>query len=87
MILLGLFIYGEHDQLALDNTNFINATEISPNLNELCDGAFSMRFDTTSENSFLDEIFNYVKAVEKTVTLFIGENSTITIGDMTAKYT
>lgn len=46
-----------------------------------------MRFDQTSENSFLNEIFTYVKATEKTVTLFVGENSTITIGDMTAKYT
>lgn len=87
LILLGLFIYGEHDHLMLENTNFINATEISSNLNDLSDGAISMRFDQTSENSFLNEIFTYVKATEKTVTLFVGENSTITIGDMTAKYT
>jgi hypothetical protein len=46
----------------LENTNFINATVISPNLNDLSDGAISLRFDQTSENSFLNEIFAYVKA-------------------------
>jgi hypothetical protein len=71
----------------LINTNFINATEISENLNHLSDGAISLRFDQASENSFLNEIFTYVKATDKTVTLFIGGNDTITIGDMTAKYT
>lgn len=48
LIMLGLFIYGEHDLLQLENTNFINATEISPSLNDLSDGAISMRFDQTS---------------------------------------
>lgn len=48
LILLGLFIYGEMDQLMLESTNFVNATEISPNLNDLSDGAISMRFDQTS---------------------------------------
>jgi hypothetical protein len=86
LIMLGLFIYGEHDLLQLENTNFINATEISPNLNGLSDGAISMRFDQTSENSFLNEIFSYVKATEKTVGIYLGSNHTITIGDMTAKY-
>lgn len=71
----------------MTNTNFINATEISDSLNALSDGAISLRFDQTSENSFLDEIFSYVKTIQKTVTLYIGENDTITIGDMTAKYT
>ena len=28
-----------------------------------------------------------MKAAQKTVTLYIGKNDTITIGDMTAKYT
>lgn len=60
--MLGLFIYGEKDVLQLVSTNFINATEISENLNSLSDGAISMRFDQTSENSFLNEIFAYVKA-------------------------
>ena len=45
-----------------------------------------MRFDQTSENSFLNEIFAYVKATEKTVGIYLGGNHTITIGDMTAKY-
>jgi hypothetical protein len=44
-MLLGLFIYGEKDTLALDSTNFINAISISSNLNGLSDGAISMRFD------------------------------------------
>lgn len=85
--MLGLFIYGEHDHLKLDTTNFINATEISPNLNDLSDGAISMRFDETSENSFLNELFAYVKAVDKAVTFFVGDNSSITIGDLTTKNT
>ena len=28
-----------------------------------------------------------MKAKEKTVTVYLGENNTLTIGDMTAKYT
>jgi len=48
LIMLGLFIYGERDLLMLENTNFINATVISANLNDLSDGAISMRFDQTS---------------------------------------
>ena len=35
----------------------------------------------------MNEVFTYAKAREKTVTVFIGENQTLTIGDMTAKYT
>lgn len=60
--MLGLFIYGERDHLELESTNFISATSISGNLNRLMDGAISMRFDSTSENSFLNEIFTYVKS-------------------------
>lgn len=85
--MLGLFIYGEKDHLELVSTNFVNATEISENLDTLSDGAISLRFDQASENSFLNEIFAYVKATEKTVTIYIGLNNSITIGDMTAKYT
>lgn len=85
--MLGLFIYGEKDTLNLTSTNFISATSISPNLQRLMDGAISMRFDSTSENSFLNEIFTYVKATEKTICIYLGENKTLTIGDMTAKYT
>lgn len=54
LMMLGLFIYGEKDVLELDSTNFINATNISSNLNGLSDGAISLRFDETSENSFLN---------------------------------
>jgi hypothetical protein len=32
-------------------------------------------------------MFNYLQAASKTVTIYIGANHTITIGDMTAKYT
>ena len=85
-MLLGLFIYGEMDQLMLESTNFVNATAISPNLNALSDGAISMRFDQTSENSFLNEIFTYVKCTNKTVTIYLGTNHSITVGDMTTKY-
>jgi hypothetical protein len=52
--MLGLFIYGERDVLQLTDTNFLNATEISPTLNSLSDGAISLRFDQSSENSFLN---------------------------------
>jgi hypothetical protein len=45
-----------------------------------------MRFDQTSENSFLNEIFTYVKSTDKTVTIYLGTNKTLTIGDTTAKY-
>lgn len=51
------------------------------------DGAISMRFDSTSENSFLNEIFSYVKATDKTICIYLGVNRTMTIGDMTAKFT
>lgn len=87
LIMLGLFIYGERDHLSVESANFVDATSISANLNSLSDGAISLRFDEASENSFLNEVFNYVKAKEKTVTVFIGENMTLTIGDLTAKYT
>ena len=53
MIMLGLFIYGEKDNITLEKTNFVNAMYISPNLNRLSDGAISLRFDSTAENSFL----------------------------------
>ena len=46
-----------------------------------------MRFDSTSKNSFLNEIFDHVKATQKTISIYLGENKTITIGDMTAKFT
>lgn len=87
LIMLGLFIYGERDHLSISDTNFIEATSISANLNAQSDGAISLRFDEASENSFLNEIFNYVKARDKTVTIYIGNDKKImTIGDMTAKY-
>lgn len=61
---------------------------ISANLNDLSDGAISLRFDETAENSFLQEIFTYVQAVEKTVSISLGNSTNnITIGDLTAKYT
>ena len=42
-----------------------------------------MRFDQTSENSFLNQILSYVKAKEKAVGINIGNNHTIAIGDIT----
>ena len=46
--MLGLFIYGEHDTLKMDATNFVNATTLSDRTNKLSDGAISMRFDQSS---------------------------------------
>ena len=48
MVMLGLFIIGEKDNITLKDTTFINAHEISPNLEGLEDGAISMRFDQNS---------------------------------------
>jgi hypothetical protein len=53
LIMLGLFIYGEKDNITLTRTNFVRAMFISPNLDSLSDGAISLRFDNTAENSFL----------------------------------
>ena len=85
--MLGLFIYGERDNLTLTRTNFINAKEITANLNELSDGAISLRFDNTAENSFLEEIFTYADALEKSVTIYLSSENIITIGDLTARNT
>lgn len=46
--MLGFYMRNEKDIVELENTNFINATEISKNLNYLCDGAISLRFDEGS---------------------------------------
>jgi hypothetical protein len=59
--MLGFWMRGEKDFLEIQSTTFINATELSSNLNSLCDGAISLRFDEMSEKSFLKEIFDYVK--------------------------
>ena len=45
VLLIGLAVIGEKDMLTLHNTTFIKATDISANLNFLCDGAISFRFD------------------------------------------
>lgn len=52
-MMLGFYMKEETDHLELESTNFINATEISQNLNYLCDGGISLRFDDMSESSFL----------------------------------
>lgn len=44
-----------------------------------------MRFDEASENSFLNEIFTYVGEPDKVVTVYIADNSSITIGDLSIK--
>jgi hypothetical protein len=62
IILLGFYILGEKDALELESTKFINATQIPAKLNYVSDGAISLRFDENSENSFLNEIFDYTKA-------------------------
>jgi hypothetical protein len=63
----------------------VNASEISTHINQLCDGAISLRFDDASESSFLNEIFAYVGEPDKVVTVYLGDNSSITIGDLSIK--
>lgn len=53
--------------------------------NILSDGAISLRFDEDSENSFLNEIFNYVGSSDKIITFSLGNNATVTIGDLSVK--
>lgn len=60
LLLVGLFLSDEKDKMVLTSTNFINATDITPHASHLSDGAISLRFDESSENSFLNEIFTYV---------------------------
>lgn len=75
----------------MQSTTFINATELSSNLNALCDGAISLRFDEMSEKSFLKEVFDYVKTSEKVITIYLGGGSSkqpiLTIGEITTKNT
>ena len=61
---------------------------MSKNLNYLCDGAISMRFDDMSENSFLKELFDYQKGTEKAVTIYVDEQnvSYLTVGEIAIKY-
>ena len=71
--------------MQLNATNFINASQVSEHTNRLSDGAISLRFDDESENSFLNEMFAYVGSTDKIVTVYLGSNSTITIGDLSIK--
>jgi hypothetical protein len=45
MLLLGLYVIGEKDNITLKTTNIMKAHLISPNLDGLEDGAISLRFD------------------------------------------
>lgn len=65
----------------------VSATTVSPNADALSDGAISMRMDSGSEQSFLNEIFKYIKSKDKVIGTYLGENNTLTIGDLTSKYT
>lgn len=84
--MLGLYVFGQKDTLKIESTNFINAHTLSQNVNNLCDGAISLRFDSNSENSFLNEVFEYLKVSQKIVTVYLGKNNSLTIGELTAKY-
>lgn len=88
LLLVGFYVHGEHNSIVLEETNFINATEISKNLNYLCDGAISFRFDDKSENSFLRELFEFQKITERVVTVYINEKniSYIAVGEVATKY-
>lgn len=85
LFLVGVFLSGEKDKMDLKNTNFVNATQITSHTDRLSDGAISVRFDGESENSFLYEIFEFVGEQEKTMTIYLGPNSTITLGDLSTK--
>ena len=45
ILLLGFYVLGEKDALELESTQFINATSIPVRLNQITDGAISLRFD------------------------------------------
>lgn len=40
-------------------------------MNELSDGGLSLRFDESSENSFLEEILDYAQTREKMITIYL----------------
>lgn len=82
---VGFFINGEKDEIVLSHTNYINTTSLDPMLNQLCDGAVSLRFDIDSENSFLNEIFGAVDETERTVTVVIDRRSTLSLGEVSTK--
>lgn len=46
-----------------------------------------MRLDQSSERSFLNQIFQYIKSDSKIVSVYLGDNKTLTVGDITSKYT
>lgn len=65
----------------------MRANQISPNLDFLCDGALSLRFDENSENSYLNELFNYLRSKEKIISIYLGEHVGImTVGSYNKKY-
>jgi hypothetical protein len=86
ILLLGMYVLGEKDQVELESTKFINATLLTEKLSDVSDGAISMRFDENSENSFLNEIFAYTQAEEKIATLYLGENNFMAIGELSLKF-
>lgn len=69
----------------LNSSNFVNATQLCNHTSKLQDGAISLRFDDESENSFLNEMFTYMNTTEKIITVYLGMNSTVTIGDLSVK--
>ena len=88
LILLSLYILGERDVLTLKNTTFIAAHKITPNLNALCDGAISLRFDESSEGSFLNEMFKEAATGKKIISVYVGgEKDIVTIGGYWTAYT
>lgn len=86
IMLLGMFVLGEKDNLELQSTRFINATTLTQKLSYASDGAISLRFDQNSQNSFLNEIFSYTKAQQKIATLYLGENNYLAIGELSLKF-
>jgi hypothetical protein len=48
ILLLGVYVLGEKDQVELESTKFINATSLTEKLSDVSDGGISMRFDENS---------------------------------------
>ena len=87
VVMLDLFIIGEKDNITLNETTFIRAHQIFPNLDSLCDGALSLRFDDNSENSFLGEVFKYLGSPQKVISVYLDERARVaTIGSYSPKY-
>lgn len=87
VVLLGLYIIGERDNITLKASNFISAHSITPNVNNVCDGAVSLRFDNNSEKSFLCELFDLTDKKENIISVYLGKDkNVVTIGALSQRF-